>query len=326
MHPTRLILWALAAGMLLVFVGLNGSWSRAIQRNVAAVGFMRESRLGDLAGVCHRFEASGRHEAVISKAPCGDRRIDILHGLLALARGDAPQAVLVLRQALADDIGRPPDRFWLGCAEHQAGQGTMAIMAWHEAGALDYFILRGYAALLRRDEATALSLYQIAGQIEAESADAWLGVAAAEQLLALRGEAQWEDTLRAAERALALTPEEPQAHYLVGYALWFLARDPGRAERELRWALEHRDDWLDSYVLGSFLLDQGRDGESTRLIQRALSMQDIPMVRGQMVRAYLSTGRCMDAQREYGIAVQRFPIMEEELLAICQAYPACSCK
>lgn len=326
MRPSGLVPWLLAGGMVLGLVAFDGHWSRTIERNAASVAFLRAIRFSDNAGVCHGLESTGRHEEVVPRESGGDPRTDILSGLVALARGDASQAVLDLSQAPTDDIERPPDRFWLGCAAFLAGETALATRAWREAGALDYFILRGYDALVRRNEATALALYQIASQVEPESAEAWLGIAAAQQLLALRGEAQWGDMLRTAERALALAQEEPQAHYLVGYALWFLKRDPGRTESELRWALEHRDDWLDSYVLGSFLLDQARAGEPTQLIQRALLTQDIPMVRTQMVRAYLSEGRCTDAQREYAIALQRFPELEEELVATCQTYPMCGCK
>ena len=325
-RPSRTVLWLLTVGMLLALVRFDGFWSRAIQRNAASLDFLRTIRSGNNAGVCQGLEATGQHDRVVPILPRGNQRIDILSGLLALARGDAPQAKLVLSQVLANGIGRPTDQLWLGCAAFRAGEPPLAITAWREAGALDYFILRGYDALVRRDEATALTLYQIAAQIEPDSAEAWLGIAFARQHLALRGQAQWEDMLQAAERALALAPEEPRAHYLVGYALWYLKRDPERTERELRWALEHRDDWLDAYALGRFLLDQGRAGEPTQLIQRALFMQDIPMVRVQMVRAYLSEGRCADAQREYAIAVQRFPGLEEDLLAICRAYPVCPCR
>jgi hypothetical protein len=309
------LLWRIAAPL-----------AGVLQRNIAAIGFLRTTRYADSSGICHSLEVTGSESRPLAIAWAGDDRSRVLSGVFGLARSDPPQAMLVLSQALAGDIGRPPDRFWLGCTAFQAGENAQAIRAWREAGALDYFILRGYHALVRRDEVTALTLYQIAAQIEPESSEAWLGVAEAQQLLALRGEAQWHDMLRAAERALALTPEEPQAHYLVGYGLWFLAREPGRTERELRWALEHRDNWLDAYALGRFLLDQGRAGEATQLMQRVLLTQDIPMVRGQMVRAYLAEGRCTDARREYAIALQRFPGLEEELLAMCIAYPACHCR
>lgn len=326
MNPSRIVLWLLIAGALLASVGFDGFWSCTMQRNAASLDFLRAVRPGDNVDMCYGLEVAGRRDDAGSMISRGDQRIDILSGLLELARGNATQAQPILGQALADDIGRSSDQFWLGCAAFRAGDSSPAITAWREAGALDYFILRGYSALIHHDEATALALYQIAAQIEPDSAEAWLGIAFARQHLALRSQVQWEDVLQAAERALALAPEEPRAHYLVGYALWYLERDSERTERELRWALEHRDDWLDAYALGRFLLDQGRTGEPMQLLQRALFMQDIPMVRGQMVRVYLSEGRCADAQREYAIALQRFPELEDDLLAICQAYPVCRCK
>lgn len=246
-------------------------------------------------------------------------------GIQALASGQPQRAYDLFRQ-MGESITSPAlDSFWLGCAAWRNQETQQAIEAWKISPALAYFLGHADYAFEQHDYATALRLYQRSAALAPDSVKAQLGIAAALQNLATAGQARWQDALAAAEAALSLAPDDPQSHYLVGYALWLLKQNLPRAEQELRWALNRRAHWADAYSLGRLLLDEGRTGEPTQLLERALTQFDLPTIRGQLVRAYLADGNCTAAGTEYTRALARFPQLRAELDGICARYPACRC-
>ncbi len=215
---------------------------------------------------------------------------------------------------------------WRGCAAHAAGDVDRASTEWRLAGADTYFLTHARAAVARGDHGLALQLYQLISEVDPESPAAWRGTAAAQMNLATVGQAAWADMTRSASRALALAPDDPEAHYLHGYALWLSGADLQEAERELRWAVQRRGDWGELYSLARLLLDDGRPAESSGLLQRALKQVDHQEVNAQLVRAYLATGACDDARRLFGELVARDDGGRDRLQQLCAAASACSCE
>lgn len=301
----------------------NPLWD-AVNRNLAAFGTLKTVQFVRDAGDCPELVLVPPTYTVTSSIQAQPRE-QYFMGIQALASGQ-PQRADELFSRLGQSITSPAlDSFWLGCAAWRNQETGNAIQAWKGAGALPYFFGHADYAFAQHDYATALRLYQRAAALAPNSAKAQLGIAAALQNLATAGQARWQDALAAAEAALALAPEDPQSHYLVGYALWLLKQDLPRAEQELRWALARREHWADAYSLARLLLDEGHSGEPTQLLERAQKQFDLPTIRGQLVRAYLADGNCRAARNEYTRAVARFPNLQEELDSICARYSACHC-
>jgi Tfp pilus assembly protein PilF len=256
-----------------------------------------------------------------------DSRTDYLVGLYDVARGKLSTA----ERSMSRSVNSPSEALpiyylWAGCLKEAIGDKAGAVEEWRAARARDYFMRKGDSFFSRGDYADALREYSIVVRIEPTFADGWLGVAASQQNLATVNHAQWSDMLISAQTALALAPQDPQAHYLVGYGLWLSGGDAREAELQLRWALNKRAYWGDAYSLGRMLLDQGVADEPTALMQKALSLKsDNDEVRAQLVRAYLAEGQCAAAQQEARRALERNPAQQERLRQICDAYNACKC-
>ncbi|MBI5715324.1 MAG: hypothetical protein HZC38_18155 [Chloroflexi bacterium] len=256
-----------------------------------------------------------------------DSRADYLIGLYDFARGKLSTAEIhISRSANSSSDALPIYSLWAGCLKEALGDEVGAADEWRAARARDYFMRKGDSFFSRGDYAESLREYTIVVRIEPTFADGWLGVAASQQNLATVNRAQWSDMLISAQTALALAPQDPQAHYLVGYGLWLSGGDVRQAESHLRWALNKRAYWGDVYTLGRMLLDQGVAGEPTALMQKALSLKtDNDEIRAQLVRAYLAEGQCVAAQQEARRALALNPSQRERLQQICDAYNACGC-
>ena len=214
-------------------------------------------------------------------------------------------------------------QFWRGFAACAAADQQKAVRAWRAAGAEQYFLTRGAVYFREQKYAQALVMYDIATRVVPNSPTAWLDRAATEMNLATSGLITWSQMLYSAERALSLRCDDPQAHYLVGYALWLSGANVTRAEQEFRWSLGRRRYWGDAYALGRLLLDSGRAGEPTVLMHRALSLFDDSEIRAQLVRAYLAEGRCSEARQAYAEALRVNPMQRSRLQVICNSYRSC---
>lgn len=313
---------AIAAVALLVGILLAVPLWRALERNLLALQVEQNVRLIRDTGDCPELAVA--HPVPSASAPTDPPGSPILYlrGIQALAENKPAQGYALL----ASSSGREQvDYLWLGCAALRNGETAQAAQAWQEGESTPYFLNHADYAFNEGKYAVALRLYQRAAQLRPNSIEAWIGMTGAFQNLAGMGRADWQSMLDSAERALSLAPQNPQAHYFVGYALWLLGRDPARAEAELRWALAHRDYWADAYALGRMLLDRGDAGEPTRLLERALKLNDLPQIRGQLVRAFLAEGRCEDASGAAAAARAKFPQLASELEQICARYPSCQC-
>jgi tetratricopeptide (TPR) repeat protein len=220
---------------------------------------------------------------------------------------------------LRPDATSPLTQFWRGFAARAAGDQQKAMHAWRAADAGQYFLTCGSIEFRKRDYVQALVMYDTATMLTPSSPTAWLDRAATEMNLASVGLVGWDQMLYSSERALNLRPEDPQAHFLVGYALWLSNRNVTRAEQEFRWALARRNYWGDAYALGRLLLDSGRAGEPTALMSKALSLYDEAEIRAQLIRAYLAEGRCSEARQLYGEALRANPGQRPRLQAIYRA-------
>jgi tetratricopeptide (TPR) repeat protein len=258
-----------------------------------------------------------------------ETRTSLMRGLLLLAQDKPSQAIERFRRAAMTK--REPDallaHFWMGCAAYRLGDERIAIGEWRSAAALNYFLTNGDALRAKGQYAAAVEFYAVATRLDPVSAQAWLGLAGAQQNLATVGKTAWADMLRSAERVLVVAPLDPQAHYLVGYGLFLSGGDASRAEAELRWALGRRVYWADSYMLGSMLLDRGVSGEPVVLMRRALSLSgENNQIRVQLVRAYLAEGQCEQARLTYKEALQVNPEDRGQLESICRTYSVCNCQ
>jgi len=251
-----------------------------------------------------------------------DARSQQLEGLYYFAKDDWENATRVLDAA---PHVTNVDSFWLGCAEYKSGDVTQAIVDWQHADAGDYFRTVAYQIHVTQGAWLALPYAQIATQIEPDSAAAWLELAQAELDRATQGKFSWTELLDSAERALSLAPQNPQAHYLVGFALWGSHGDLNRAEEELRLAWNATGQWLDGYVLAQVLLDEGKRGEPTVLMQKVLEQEDNANVRYLLVRAYVADGKCAEAMQAAEAARIKFPQFKINFGDFCKGGQGCGC-
>lgn len=217
-------------------------------------------------------------------------------------------------------------RFFRGCAAYAAGNTSEAVGEWRAAGAEPFFLVSGFSYVKRGDHKQALGQYQVAALINPSSVEAWTGVTAAQMNLATTAEVPWADMLEAAQRLVALAPEDPQAHYLLGYALWLSRRDPRDAERELRWVFERRRGGDEAYGLGRMILDEGRATDAMPLLEYAAARLENPEVHAVLMQAYVALGRCDDGRAVYRAVLSRAPDQRTRLRQVCRSYPACPCE
>lgn len=282
--------------------------SHRLMRSVAATSF----DMNPLSRLTHR--GSDR----VAGMPT--RHASLLRALYAAYQGDLETS----RKALAQESG-PVERFWLGCVLDRMRRHEDAVVAWRGAACAQYFETAAYRAFGGGDFVRALEGFRLVTEITPGSAAAWMMTAGAIQNLATAGKVPWRDMLGPAERAVVLAPADAQAHYLFGYALWLSKTDYPRAEKELRWAWDRRRSWTDSYMLGSFLLDEGMPGsEPAKLLEHALSQgPGEDELRAQLLRAYLREGRRLAALNVYRAALRKNPLQASRLRSICKEFSDC---
>ena len=229
-----------------------------LERNLYALNTLRRVRLIQDVGNCPELALTLESTIAPEQEPNDNSRQNFFTGILALAAGQPESAYGYFEHMLETKSPDLLDSFWLGCAALATGDLETAIEHWRAGGLAPYFANHGDSAFNSGDYVTALRLYERAAAVTPDSARAWLGMTASLLNLASAQQADWEDMLAKAEHTLTLAPDNPHAHYLVGYALFFLNSDLPRAEGELRWALEHRRYWGDAYVLARLLLERGR--------------------------------------------------------------------
>jgi tetratricopeptide (TPR) repeat protein len=227
-------------------------------------------------------------------------------------------------EAIAADATLAP--FFRGCRAYALGKTSEAVTAWRAAGAEPFFLVDGFSYAKRGEYRWALGQYQVAALINPRSVQAWTGVTAAQMNLATTGQVPFADMQESAGRLVALTPDDPQAHYLLGYALWLARRDPRDAERELRWALDRRKGEDEAYALGRMLLDEkGRAADAIPLLEYAAARVANPEVHVVLMQAYMAVGRCDDGHVVYRAVLARNPDQRARLRQACQLSPGCPC-
>lgn len=313
---------AASLALAVIFMMRGSSLGKELEINRAMLAAQHDIAQSKSDAACPALTLTNGGEPGNARQSYSDARLEQIHGLYLLAEQDGQGAARVLENA---PHTTSVDAFWLGCAEYAAGEIPQSINAWHEADAGDYFVHLGYNTLISKGAASALPLYQLAAQIAPHSADAWLGLAQDELDLATAGKFSWSEVLASAGRAKALAPTNPQAHYLLGFALFGSHADLTRAEQELRLAWNETGDWLAGYVLAGVLLDSGKRGEPTVLMEQIIKQQDNPNVRTLLIRAYVADGRCADAVQAVNSARAKFPQFKINLTDFCKNGQPCNC-
>lgn len=315
------------AVLLMILLVLFLSWAKLGER--IAVNYemlMASSRIvSDATNICPTLRISNENELddIFKRLEYSEiARLRQILGLYYFAAQDAGAAVRTFASA---NNNAAADEFWLGCAAYANGDLTQAMVAWRRANASQYFINQGANIGASGNNAAAIRFYTLATQIAPEDANAWLGLAQYQLYLAYAGKVSWQETLNSAERALALGPENLQAHFLVGSALLGGRTDLPRAEQELRLVFARRGGWLEEYVLADVLLARGQVDEATRLLEHALQVRDSSVVRFILVRAYMAGGKC-DLQRQSMLdALLVYPDLQRDFRNLCRVNPPCPC-
>jgi eukaryotic-like serine/threonine-protein kinase len=153
-----------------------------------------------------------------------------------------------------------------------AGAGT------RHGGAYDAY-LRGRAEVLRPTRAEllrAVTAFESAVALDADFADAWAGLAAAYRRMPIGGDGRADWLVKAksaAEHALTLAPEHPDALSTLGTVAFWYKWDYGRAEQLLRRAADLQPSSADLAVsLAHLLSSLGRHEEALTEIRRARAL------------------------------------------------------
>ncbi len=312
----------LVGALALAFLG--GGLVQELQRNremlTAQHAIVRQAN-GDACPALSLTNPAAFDTTVNELQVSDEARLQQIEGLYFLAKGEGQDAERVLAAAPHTTA---VDSFWLGCAAYKNGDLKQAIEQWQRADAGEYFTRVAHTIHVTQGAGHALPNYQIAVQVAPNSSQAWLGLAQAELDLAFAGKFAWNEMLDSAQHALALAPENGQAHYLVGWGLRGTNTDLAGAERELRIAFQKTNGWIEEYSLASVLLDEGKADEATPLLEDAVKRQDSATVETLLVRAYLMQGRCDDAAQRERIAVKAYPQLHDELTRLC-ASSGCEC-
>jgi serine/threonine-protein kinase len=165
------------------------------------------------------------------------------------------------------------------------------------------YLLRGDAVFRLYDAREAAGMYEAAVARDSNFASAYARLSQAYSAMATFGGGEPSGSLAArakaaAERALALQSELPEAHLALGY-YYQLAGDLDRAFREVR--LAHRERPNDPAVLSGLsyaFAQRGRLVEAAEVVGQALSLNPLSY---EVIRAasvvFLTVGRYADARR-----------------------------
>ncbi|RJX28748.1 MAG: tetratricopeptide repeat protein [Desulfarculus sp.] len=119
---------------------------------------------------------------------------------------------------------------------------------------------------------------------------------------------------------LAAEPKAWHVRYNLGVALMQDGR-PEEALAEFRQVLALSPKHLESMInIAGIHLGAGRPEEAMRVLQSALGVWDIPLVRANLGVAYLQMGRLEDAARELKLAVNSAPNMPDALTNLSSVF------
>jgi TolB-like protein/DNA-binding SARP family transcriptional activator/Tfp pilus assembly protein PilF len=199
--------------------------------------------------------------------------------------------LLEVQRGIAEEVARA-----LKIETRTASERRTALRSRSPEGYDEY--LRGRALLGRLDAPSLLAArehFLNALSHDDRFAEAWSGLASAiNRLLAegiLTGPAEWEQARRAAEQALALDSELPEAHAALATFHSFYDWDAAEAERRFQRAIELDPSFADAYrEYAVHLRNLGRFDEALDQIRRARSLdsRSPPLVMDEALVLYLS--------------------------------------
>jgi tetratricopeptide (TPR) repeat protein len=312
---------------------------RTLPQDASTSVAQSEATPSDYAQV-RRLSQEGKHDEALaqlrelqSKNP-GLKAIDHEFGIIYYKKGDYAQAVASLKKAQESD---PDDREatqLLGLSYYLTGHAADAIpylekvQTWFPRSNVDASYILGTCYILAKDYDHARHAFATMFSVPPESAAAYLFTA--RMLLRQEYDPVAEQY---AQKAVALDPKLPLAHFLLGELYLYksrieegiaefrkeLAVNPGHAAtyykladaytRAQKWEdaeqLLQRSIWLDAtstgpYILmGKVLLKKGEAELAARTLQHAASMDPNNSITHHLLgQAYRELGRQEDAQRE----------------------------
>ncbi len=260
----------------------------------------------------------------------------VLHelGVANYAKGDYVKASEFLRQALTEDPNDGETTQLLGLSYYLSGRPKEAIpylekvQSWYPRANVDASYILGMCYVLTHDYDQARKAFAKMYDVPGDSAASYLFTA--RMLLRQEFEPVAEEY---AQKAVALDPKLPRAHFLLGEVHLFKSRIPEAiAEFQKELAINpgdaatyyklgdafsriqkyedaervlQRSIWLDSTSTGPYILMGkvlGKKGENElaiRALQHAISMDpNNSMAHHLLGQAYRELGRAEDAQRE----------------------------
>jgi tetratricopeptide (TPR) repeat protein len=255
-------------------------------------------------------------------------------------KGDYIKAMASLQQALKEDAGDKESVQLLGLSNYLSGRPAEAIpllekvQGWYPRANVDASYILGLCYIQTKNYPQARQAFARMFDVQPESAAAYLFTA--RMLLRQEFDLIAEEY---AQKAIALDPRLPLAHFFLGELHLFksrvpeaiadfqaeLALNPGHAETYYKLAdaysrvqkyddaerLLQRSIWLDAtstgpYILmGKVLQKKGESELAVRALQHALGMDPNNSVTHHLLgQAYRDMGRNEDAERELKIAQQ----------------------
>lgn len=294
----------------------------------------------------HRFNEQGKFDealaalADLSKADPPPKNLNHEIGLTYYRKGDYPNAVNYLKQAIADNASDAEAVQLTGLSLYLAGKPAEAIpylekvQSWYPSANVDAAYILGVAYMQSKQYPNARAAFARMFQVPPDSAAAYLFTA---RLLLRFDFAPIAEEY--GKKALELDPRLPLAHQLLGELYLYqskipeavaelqkeLAINPGNPVAYYKLAdadsriqkfddaekLLQRSIWLDStstgpyILLGKVLLKKGETQLAIRALQRAISMDPNNNIPHHLLgQAYRDLGRADDADRELKLAEQ----------------------
>ena len=254
----------------------------------------------------------------------GDPELPTVLGHVALARGDYPEAIRLLRQALALEPRYPAAHFDLGTALYLEGD---------YAGAASEF-----EAVLAADPVTYSDAYNSLGLALHELGQFKRAAAQFETLLAAHPDhvdahnnlgvtllalGRYADAIAQFRAVLELTPASAEAHFNLGAAREAQGRHED-AVREFREAARLRPDYATAYnSLGLNLMLLGRASEALAPIEQAIRLDPgFAEAHDNLGSARRLTGNAAGAVEEFERAIDLRPDWAPPLLHLADLYTA----
>lgn len=287
-----------------------------------------------------RLSQAGKHDEALAQLRelqsknATLKAIDHEFGVIYYKKGDYPQAIISLKKALEADPSDREAAQLLGLSYYLTGHAADAIpqlekvQSWFSRSNVDASYILGVCYIQTKDYDHARSAFATMFNVPADSAAAYLFTA--RMLLRQEYDPVAEQY---AQKAAALDPKLPLAHFLLGELYLYKSRIPeaiGEFQKELainpghaatyykladgytriqNWEeaerLLQRSIWLDAtstgpYILmGKVLLKKGEAELAARTLQRAATMDPNNAITHHLLgQAYRDLGRPEDAERE----------------------------